>query len=118
MLAGSAFAVYQRTDVTPYSPQFNLRMHYCIPINDTQIFDDGSKIIRRIIGFQNHMCRFSIEEYDKNGKMTKKTFCMLKQPQRAQFIKAVKTDMEGVAKAKDFVDSVSKDEQTCKIETY
>ena len=118
MLSCSAFAIYERTDSTPYSPQFNLRMHYCIPINDTQIFDDGSKVIRRIVGFQDHKCRFSVEKYNKEGKMTEKTFCKLTQPQRVEFIKDVKGDMDGVAAAKDFVDKISKEEQVCKTETF
>ena len=118
MLSNAAFAIYERTDTTPYSPQFNLRMHYCIPINDTQPLDDGTKVIRRIVGFQDHLCRFAVEKYDANGKMTEKTSCRLTQPQRIQFINAVKGDMAGVAAAKDFVDNIFKDEQVCKIEKF
>ena len=118
MLSGSAFAVYQRTDETPYSPQANIRMHYCIPVVDAQVFDDGAKTVRRIMGIKDHLCRYSVEEYNKDGKMTKKTFCQLTASQRNQFFRVVKTDFVGVAGAKNFFDSLAKDEQTCEVETF
>ena len=118
MLSCSAWAVYQRTDEKPYSIQANLRMHYCIPVVDTQVFDDGTKTVRRILGYKDHLCRYSVEEYNKYGRMTKKTFCKLTAPQRHQFTSAVKTDLAGAAGAKDFFDGIVNDGQTCKVETF
>ena len=117
-VATQAKAVYELTDNTAYTKQFNLRMCFCAPIDQIQPFDDGSKIIRRIIGFQDHVCKFSIEKYDKDGNMTEKTSCSLAQPQRAEFVNAAKNDMDGIGAAKDYIERISQDENICKVEKF
>lgn len=114
---GTAYAVYERTDETPYSPQFNLRMHYCIPINDTQ-FTESGKTIRRILGFENHLCKYAQEDYDSSNNMIKKTSCTLNIEQRIQFIQAVKDDMEGKGPAKQLFESFQNNPDICKIEDF
>lgn len=113
-----AYAAYNKSDNSAYTPAFYARLTFCIAMNETQPLKDGGKIVRHILGIKGttHICNYAEEQYDANGKLIKKTTCKLNPSQRIGFKKAMKLDPNSEGAAKELFEKFSKDEAICKVE--